>query len=82
MSPAKKVEPSAGTQQLEGHLNTLGSAMKRKWEVKTEKYNMEELAYPMHEMKSELCKSEGTPSKQIKITSYDEFEAYLTPTRG
>ena len=56
--------------------------MKRKWEVKTEKYNMEELAYPMHEMKSELCKSEGTPSKQIKITSYDEFEAYLTPTRG
>ena len=36
----------------------------------------------MHEMKSELCESEGTPLKQIKITSYDEFEAYLTPTRG
>ena len=43
---------------------------------------MEELAHPMHEIKSELCESEGTPSKQIKITSYDEFEAYLTPTRG
>ena len=81
-SPALKREPSSSHQESGENLNTLSNVMKRKRQIKTEKYNTEELAYPVHEVKTDIGESECTPSKQQKVTSYDEFESYLTPSRG
>ena len=81
-SAALKREPSSSQQESRENLNTLSNVMKRKHQIKTEKYNTEELAYPVHEVKTDIGKSECTPLKQQKVTSYDEFESYLTPSRG